>query len=156
MKAKSIVIILVILAGAALYFSKSLRKQTADYVKPHVVSVVGTPEEKAVSVIEEMYKAMEQENLEKTLEYIAPSERDKAKSALQKTFAEYDLTYKVSNAKATAGKDGKMSVSLDLEIRSTGKNKFRNRRETGTAFMQHDKADTYFVSFEAKKIVYLQ
>lgn len=157
MKIKVTLVILVIAAAAALFFSKSLRKQATNYVKPHVVSVVGTPEEKAMSVLEEMYKAMEQENLEKTLEYIAPDEREAAKAKLQKTFADYDLTYKLSNLKAVPGQGNKINIEADIEIKSSGNKKFRDRKESGTAHMiyEKDKAAASFVSFKVKKITYL-
>ncbi|MBQ7396154.1 MAG: hypothetical protein IJW08_06415 [Lentisphaeria bacterium] len=155
MKIKAVIVLLIIAAAAALFFSKSLRKQATDYVKPHVVSVVGTPEEKAVSTLNGMYKCMQQENLEKTLEYIYPEGREAAKKQLQKLFADHDLTYKVSNTKVLPAKDGKMQIQLELETRSTGKNKFRPRRETGVATMLHDKADVFFIAFDIKEISYL-
>ena len=156
MKIKVIIVLLVIAAAGVLYFSKSMREQAKSYVKPHVVSVVGTPEEKAISTLEEMYKAMQQEDMEKTLSFVAESQREKMKAQLQQTFSDFDLVYKLSNMKVLPAKDGDIQIELTLEITGTGKDRFRNRSERGIATLTAGKTDVYFVSFKSGRTTYLQ
>jgi hypothetical protein len=154
-KFKIIVVIAVIIAAFIICSNKEIRKSVVTSVKPHMVELFGTQEDKVYFAIDQFYQMMRLENTAKLSELICEENRDKVLSELQPVFSYNDLKYVIVSRKISKITGNHVEVALTLDTTRISGGRYRNKREKGILTMRLVEGKWLFDNFDVRKVIYL-
>ena len=154
-KFKIIVVFAVIIAAFIICSNEGVRKSADSSLKPHIVEIFGSKEDKVYFAIDQFYEMMKQENAAKLSELICEENRDKLLSELKPAFSYYDLKYVIVSRKISKITEKDAEVNFTLETYRIKGSRFRNKREKGILMMKLVEGKWLFDNFDVRKVTYL-